>query len=139
MAWSREQLRVHMMRKYHERRAAAIAFLGGVCARCGSTEKLEIDHRDPSSKSFALARRTVSDEVFWREIEKCQLLCGPHHREKTVLERGQRIAKGAHGTVSSYLYCRCEQCRAAKSAVDRAYRQRHRSPRGRAPDSYSGR
>lgn len=66
------------------RRAEAIAMLGGVCVKCGTTENLEIDHVDPSTKLYE-----IRDVLWYRrdvrlaELAKCQLLCEDHHSDKT--------------------------------------------------------
>lgn len=54
----------------------------GPCKQCGSSEKLELDHIDPSRKrnhniwSWSDKRRT-------EELAKCQVLCRLCHRAKT--------------------------------------------------------
>lgn len=66
-------------------------FAGKVCARCGSTENLVLDHRDPKLKvshriwSWCRERREA-------ELAKCQALCRYCHRLKTAAEaaRGER-------------------------------------------------
>lgn len=71
-----------MLSKYRKRMDEAIEYLGGKC-KCGSTHKLELDHIDPTTKSFAVAKRwSVSKEIFWAEVKKCQLLCIPCHITK---------------------------------------------------------
>lgn len=58
-------------------------FAGKVCTACGSTERLELDHIDPSTKvdskiwSWAESRRLA-------ELEKCQPLCRDCHYKKTA-------------------------------------------------------
>lgn len=63
--------------------------LGGKCVKCGTTENLQFDHVDPATKLFRITKwRKVkaSVEEFWVEIAKCQLLCRPHHQEKTSVD-----------------------------------------------------
>jgi 5-methylcytosine-specific restriction endonuclease McrA len=68
------------------RRAKGIELLGGACARCQSTEGLEFDHVDPSTKwkhnfwSYSWAK-------ILKELDKCQLLCEDCHKEKTSQSR----------------------------------------------------
>jgi hypothetical protein len=59
-----------------ERRARLIEMLGGKCVRCGSTEGLQFDHIDPSTKRFAVGSSMSKawDELV-EEALKCQLLC----------------------------------------------------------------
>jgi hypothetical protein len=86
-----------------------IAYLGGRCARCGTTENLHFDHVDPEQKSFEIkANMTLNNPKVKAELDKCQLLCGPHHREKTALEQ----SGWTHGTTYAWMKkgCRCEIC-----------------------------
>jgi 5-methylcytosine-specific restriction endonuclease McrA len=58
--------------------------LGGRCVKCGSSERLEFDHIDPSEKSFTIGklfgRKRI--ETLKEEVSKCQLLCKPCHIKK---------------------------------------------------------
>lgn len=117
--------RKYQLKRYHRRRKEAIAFLGDKCSKCGSIQNLELDHIDRKLKSFSIAKIwSYTEERFWSEIKKCQVLCQKCHSDKTILERGFKIAKGNHGTVSSYRYCRCTLCRAASTQANREYRRR---------------
>lgn len=85
---------------------------GKSCIICSSTENLEVDHIDPSSKishnvwSWSEARRE-------EELDKCQILCQVHHFEKTA------AAVIKHGTLSRYRDgCDCDDCsEGAKEAM----------------------
>lgn len=89
------------------------------CVICGSTDRLELDHTDPSTKlshniwSWSEARRKT-------ELNKCQILCFVCHKDKTKRENVRKI----HGTRTMYMNhkCRCEPCVVAASD----YRQRQR-------------
>lgn len=117
---SNEYMRAYMNRRYVKRRQMAIVFLGGLCVRCGSTDSLNFDHVDSSTKLFDIAKRLASApwKVIEDELAKCQLLCEPCHKTKTV-ESGDhvgghnKILDPQHGT--SVMYgrekCRCEVCR----------------------------
>jgi hypothetical protein len=111
-------MRDYLLRRYHERMEEARRRLGGKCARCPSVDDLQLDHKDPKTKSFTIAKLwSVSRERFDTELLKCQLLCPPCHTEKTLEDLGRKRARGTHGTVSSYRYCgppKCESCKAAK-------------------------
>lgn len=115
-----EYMRHYMKDWYDRRHAEAVAALGGHCARCPATEDLQFDHIDRTTKTMEIAKMwTASEERFQAELAKCQLLCWPHHLEKTLAEKGQAPAKGTHGTLSAYRYCgppKCDECRAAKHA-----------------------
>lgn len=66
-------------------RAEMQARLGGKCAWCGSAEDLHFDHKDPKTKLFDIASGLDRPRAqLLAEVAKCQLLCGPHHREKTL-------------------------------------------------------
>lgn len=105
-----------------ETRVWASELLGGSCVRCGVAESLHFDHVDPSTKSFDISvgiRDGYSRERLAAELEKCQLLCHPHHLEKTVAEGNQgggwnKIEDPQHGTAVMYgppHRCRCDVCR----------------------------
>lgn len=95
----------------------------GPCQKCGSTDRLEVDHVDPEQKishnvwSWSVERRE-------EELKKCQVLCNSCHKEKSREE--QRTAK--HGSAGMYAApnrCRCPLCRAWNNA--RRARQRVKS------------
>lgn len=117
-------MRVYNLKRYYKRRAEAIEKLGGKCNKCDSIIDLEIDHINPTEKSFNIAQLwSCSNKRFWKEIKKCQLLCKKHHSEKSILEVGKRIIKGTkiHGTISSYRYCKCNLCKEAKRKENQKY------------------
>lgn len=72
---SRSTLRLRIARVY----------LGGCCAVCKSVDSLEFDHVDPETKEFDISTGAwrATEVAFWREVEKCQLLCRDHHTLKT--------------------------------------------------------
>jgi 5-methylcytosine-specific restriction endonuclease McrA len=120
---STEAMRVYMLERYRRLRDEAIVRLGGHCVNCGSENSLEFDHIDPSTKEFTIASGwSTTEERLSAELNKCQLLCSDCHKEKSILESGRRVAKGTHGTVSSYRYCKCELCREA----NRLYKQNYK-------------
>ncbi len=55
------------------------------CVKCGSVEKLELDHIDYNNKTTHRIW-SWSEERRLKEIEKCQVLCHNCHREKTIEE-----------------------------------------------------
>ena len=111
-----EYMADYMGRRYRERRANAIAKLGGQCVECGTTENLQIDHIDPATKSFDLGHLwSVSIERYENELTKCQLLCEPHHIEKSRRERSVEHGGGLTGKRN----CRCELCAPLKRAYQR--------------------
>lgn len=117
------------MNRRHARRAELVRLLGGCCSRCPTSSDLHFDHIVPGSKKFGISQRGLDKP--WAEliaeVQKCQLLCPPCHREKTVeahetmggWNKGIRRAKNtkpAHGTPARYseLQCRCTACVDAK-------------------------
>ncbi len=120
-----EYMRKYQLEKYRRRRQFALDKLGNKCAKCSSKENLEIDHIDKSSKSFNIAKSwSVSEKRFISELNKCQLLCQSCHITKSILESGKKVARGNHGTISTYRYCKCDLCRKAKRDYGREYRKR---------------
>jgi hypothetical protein len=115
-----------MLNVYRTRRTWAITKLGGKCI-CGSIDQLEIDHIDRTQKSIEISRLySVSKERYEKEIIKCQLLCKDCHIKKTILERGLKIARGTHGTISGYRYCgppKCGDCKKAKRECHSKWRK----------------
>lgn len=87
-------MREYMRRRYHARIKDAHAHLGGKCAECGRSERLQIDHANPKQKAFVVAgqRWNARRDVWLKELEKCQLLCHWYHVKKTNAERWARIA-----------------------------------------------
>lgn len=105
-----------------DRRAAF--FSDKVCVRCGSQERLELDHVDRATKvhhaiwSWSEARREA-------ELAKCQVLCHDCHLAKTAAENRELAGPLEHGKESGYdRGCRCGPCRSAASAGRRARRAR---------------
>lgn len=101
------------MRDYQRKWIAArreAFFADKACVDCGSTDRLELDHRDPSMKktsviwSWAEVRRQ-------EEIAKCDVRCYDCHRERHyALLRSHGIGRYQSG-------CRCAICKSAKSAA----------------------
>jgi len=74
------------LRHYYRKRQAAIDYLGGKCVVCGCATNLEFDHIDPTTKEMNVSRfLRRKEEVYKDELDKCQLLCYEHHKEKTML------------------------------------------------------
>lgn len=123
-----EYMRQYMLKRYHKRRKEAIEKLGGHCVKCGAAENLELDHIDPSTKSFTIAAHGSVNEKLWQEeLKKCQLLCRSCHQGKTLKDRGQNSARETHGTLSSYRYCKCDKCKAAKAKHNKEYKLKRRT------------
>lgn len=68
--------------KAKEKRRAWIE-ANGPCVRCGSWERLQVDHIDPRSKEIEIVYVwSASQEKRERELAKCQILCFPCHCQK---------------------------------------------------------
>lgn len=108
--------------RLQERRREWIEGQGGECVQCGSTESLEVDHVDPSTK-VCNPRGIWSRNIGFREMElaKCQVLCADCHKEKTRAEQTTAFC----GTRRSYQRgCRCLECKAANARKERLRRAR---------------
>lgn len=130
-------------RAYHRewvRKRRASFFHGKCCVKCGSIQRLELDHIDPKTK-VTHAIWTWSEERRNNELAKCQVLCHDCHMTKTLAER----PKTTHGTIQMYFVhkCRCKLCvdkkrstYPANNTQKRAKRlkQKEMSPNGMAAD-----
>lgn len=109
-------------RRYTKKRLEkAFSYLGGVCASCGSVERLEFDHIDPATKQIDISTAIMVACWSWvrlvAELDKCQLLCHDCHHSKTLAAEEYGKVAG-HGTYWRYRKwkCRCEPCVRANSA-----------------------
>ena len=81
------------MREYQRewmRKRRESFFEGKSCAICGSSEKLELDHIDRSTKLISptgLWSLSDSNPKKIAELAKCQVLCSECHLEKTISEK----------------------------------------------------
>jgi 5-methylcytosine-specific restriction endonuclease McrA len=118
-----EYMRKYVAERQRRRMAEAFELLGGECAICGSTSDLEVDHKDPTTKTFNIAEKAagVSEVKLQAELLKCQLLCNACHTRKSILERGQLPREGRHGTLTMYRFCKCDECKAAKSTYTKSH------------------
>lgn len=122
-------IREYLKTAYDADRSFSLAHLGGKCASCGSADELEFDHIEKNSKAFNLSDRfgRVKRPLLLKELSKCQLLCKRCHTEKTIFDSGNKPAKGTHGTLSSYRYCKCDKCREAKRAYMTEYHRQRKT------------
>ena len=105
--------RKEYMQKYQREwiaRRRAEWFKDKKCAKCGSTDRLEIDHIDPKTKvshavwSWAKERRDA-------ELAKCQVLCYEHHKQKTKIDIRQMDPNGKYRRIdpSGMAWCYVNQ------------------------------
>jgi 5-methylcytosine-specific restriction endonuclease McrA len=105
--------------RYETAKKRLIELLGGRCTECGATEDLQFDHVNRELKEFAITEKwNRSQEELAAELAKCQLLCRPHHLEKTRREVGVEHGGGVSGKKN----CPCRLCRSKKSEYNRNYR-----------------
>jgi len=110
---------------YYVKKTKMLEYLGGKCVRCNSCTDLQIDHIDHLDKSFTVSTNwALSWDKLVVELDKCQLLCADCHLQKTMEEGSLKKSRttqpqNLHGTVWMYSKrkCRCEACKAAKSAA----------------------
>lgn len=128
---SRAYHRDYSRNYYHRKRAEYVDMLGGVCVRCGSTSKLQFDHKDRMTKSFAIGKLlNVSKALALEELKKCQLLCKDCHLQKSkecgdLGRKKARVRK--HGTLWEYrVGCRCEVCKVNMSRYRKIQRSKLR-------------
>lgn len=122
-------MRVYHLKRYYKRKNEIISLLGGKCNKCGSVERLEIDHKNPDDKIFSVTLLlSFSKQRVNEEIKKCQLLCKKCHIEKNILEAGNKPSKDNHGSLSCYQHqrCRCRLCKDAQRDWTRKYRLTHK-------------
>lgn len=129
MAYVGDEKRAYQNNWMAVKRLAYIEEMGGACVECGSTEKLEIDHIDRTTKTMnpkeLWSRR---EEVIRAELAKCQLLCKGCHQKKTSAERiaARNLQHGEYGMYKFYK-CRCEPCKGANATYNRELRARKKA------------
>lgn len=89
--WPRQ--RVYQRNWKRARKAKFLA--GAACARCGSTEDLQLHHRDPAEKDDHRIW-SWSEARILSELGKCDVLCRPcHSRHHWQLRRLPKEAEDA--------------------------------------------
>lgn len=130
MAYTKEERRNYQNIRRNKIRQELVLYLGGSCVVCQATDQLELDHKNPQTKSFTIASGLDKPkDVLLAEVNKCQLLCKDCHLKKTVTEYSSAWNKGIltqqnrHGNASGYNTdkCRCEECKKWKSITRRRY------------------
>lgn len=132
------------MSEYQIRKAKMLAYLGGKCVNCSSTEALQFDHIDPKTKSFGIMQNwAISWNRLVVELDKCQLLCKLHHIEKTKINKEyggghNKWEEIQHGTPWGYSKygCRCDSCKKAKSEAGKKYNKNKRDVAQRKSASF---
>lgn len=113
---------IEQQRKYQRvwlQKRRAEFFKDKKCAVCFSTERLELDHIDRTTK-FRNSIWSYSTERQAIELAKCQVLCYWCHKDKTINENTTQFC----GTRASYKRgCRCVECKSANAIRMREYRK----------------
>jgi len=124
MVYTGEQKRKYDLEWRVMRRNAWIKSQGDACAKCDSTERLEVDHIDPKLKTMQPAATWSRSEIVrTTELANCQVLCHDCHLTKSALELTEMAGPDIHGTNRTYNNgCRCTLCVAFKK-VKNAKRQ----------------
>lgn len=122
-----QYMKQYMKERYHRRRGEYIAEWGGKCVDCGSTENLEFDHINASSKMFNVAKAFAgwTDSRIRAELEKCVLRCSKHHLEKSRREDLGSVEHG--GGLTDKKNCRCNLCAPLKNAYSRKFKERKKA------------
>jgi hypothetical protein len=112
-------MRVYMASRRARIRRELLAMLGGKCVWCGSPEDLHFDHKDPKTKLFDIASGLDRPRAqILAEVKKCQLLCGQHHREKTLDDEPHpNRARGERGGTAKLAAADVLESRAAQGAT----------------------
>ena len=120
--------------KYYRRRSEWIVKKGGVCNSCGSSESLEFDHIDATTKEYNIAKilSSHSESKVAKEMEKCQLLCKECHLKKTLEEGDIYIVSHGEG-LTGKKGCYCELCGPLKSAYNKRYKPVPKRSRSKNP------
>ena len=114
--WWRE----YRIRRYADRKAQAMAYLGGKCVDCESTQYLEFDHIDPATKVAAIATLLLhSWEKILPELAKCTLRCKGCHKARSSGQQGV----GHGGGTSGKRRCKCQPCRMKKNEYMRNWKR----------------
>jgi len=115
MPMATKELQREYGRKWVAQRRADF-FADKKCEWCGSTDELQLHHRDPETK-IASVIWSWSEKRRLEEIEKCIVLCGPCHRKHHAKLKTESAWR-THGHASYYRWygCRCDLCK--KAACD---------------------
>lgn len=93
--WNRRYCsqRCQQLARRARNRVKAIAYLGGRCVNCGSTNDLQFDHREQGTRRFCITERIGGRwSTIEAELVKCQLLCFECHARKHEAECPQAAA-----------------------------------------------
>lgn len=120
MANSNTYMNEYMKNRYKVRRDFWLDKLGGLCVDCSTDQDLEFDHKDPSTKSFNVAKALSGWSASRIEIEmaKCVLRCKACHKVKSDRELSVGHGEGLTGKRN----CRCDLCGPLKKEYNKRYK-----------------
>ncbi len=123
-------IREYQKKKYVERKDMYLSKLGGKCVVCSTTESLEFDHIDATTKSFTFTTKiaSLSIEKLDAEAKKLQLLCNKCHGEKTAASSDDGSV-GHGGGNSGKRNCPCALCKAKKAEYMRSKKGQYQAAR----------
>jgi hypothetical protein len=100
---TKEEWREYMKARRERMVEKIIQLLGGECQCCKAKDGLQVHHLDQSKKELDPTRCNKAWSKILKELEKCELRCGPCHRKEH---------EAAHGTQTRYVIhrCRCDLC-----------------------------
>lgn len=108
--------------------------LGGKCTKCGSTDRLEFDHIDRSTKKFNISARAANGmKAIADELTKCQLLCRPCHLKKSGTELAERFSNEHGGGLHGIKRCKCTLCHERRLQTQNERRREKRGGLDRKP------
>lgn len=120
--------------RYRATMDEAITLLGGECAHCGDTERLEFDHIDPNTKSFTISSKaTLGMKAIRDELTKCQLLCRSCHLKKSGAEIAARRSNEHGGGLHGIRRCKCTLCHERRLQTQNERRREKRGGLDRKP------
>lgn len=103
-------------------RQEVLDYFGNTCNKCGSTDNLEVDHIDPSTKKFPIGGNlSRNPETLYKELLKCQLLCHTCHWVKTRSQLPKKVLQHGINYTYNYYKCRCELCTKAHRESTQRY------------------
>lgn len=93
---NRAEINAKRKERKEQHKKHLIDMMGGKCSGCGTTENLQFDHLDRTTKSFNISRNLAAKiEKLEEEAKKCQLLCKDCHQIKTLINHDcEQIAYG---------------------------------------------
>jgi len=89
---NRDKTRAYQRNRHYQKREIVLDhYRNNPCAMCGEDRLpcLQLDHIDPSTKSFAVSQISGKNEQQIREeISKCRVLCANCHSIRTAEQQG---------------------------------------------------